>query len=60
MNTQQETYKVLFIPYKILFEKRKELDVYIDTNKGNSSGAGVQYVMNEEAFNAIKKILKKI
>lgn len=47
MTTQQENYKVLFIPYKILFEKRKELDVCFDTSKGNSSGAGVQYVMNE-------------
>jgi len=57
MTTQQENYKVLFIRYKILFEKRKELDVWIDTNKGNSSGAGVQYVMSEEAFNEIKKLI---
>lgn len=59
MNTQQEIYKTLTIPYKILFNLNKELREYIDIFGGNGTGSGVTYSLQETAYNEIKELLKE-
>lgn len=60
MTTQQEVYETILIPYKILFEHRSKFDVWIDTSRGNSDGRGVNYILQQDAYNEVKKILDEV
>lgn len=58
MNTQQETYLTILIPYSALFEHKAKFDILFNTQKGNSNGKGVTYILHQDIFNKVKEILR--